>query len=615
MDQTAVPAAPGNRATLPVVLGLLAIATAIPAWVMPALEKPATAGQQTEAGPLGRADVPAESITRLRVANWDEALSGARVFEVRKEGTRWLIASNHGYPADGNTRVTRTAAGILGVPRGRLVSDKVADHADLGVVDPMSPGEAKNGHGKRVTLTDSTGADILDVIIGKRVDGGDGVCYVRDAGRNEVYTAKVDSDLSTRFTDYVEPDPFKIQRDDVRGVAVVDYAIDPDKGTITPGPLTKVARAGKDANWDSPQVPEGKRVAKTKVDDLLSELSYMRLQGIRPFHLRWLQTRGFYVGDQPQFFQLPNALTVQLQGKPYALFGTAGRTDVTTSDGLRYSFMFGKVALGDDEDKDEEAKAADKPEDKKDETAPGANRYVAVFVTYDAALDETAKAEAEKKDGEKDTAPKAKKPSGRERAQKAQERFQQFFYVISDSSFKKLRPDVTTWWEEKPAEPMAGSTGKTVTQWLADNAKLPGIATTASGLQYLVLSSGPADGQPPASTDSVRVAYRGTLVDGTQFDANEDMTFAVTGVIKGWTEALQLMKPGDKWKLFIPPELAYGEAGSPPKIGPNQPLIFEVTLKEVVGRPAPAPTAPPAPPEAKPESPAPPPAPEAKPAP
>ena len=580
MDQNSAPAAAqGNRTTLPVVLGLLAIATAIPAWVLPSMQSAAPTAAVSDGGILGRAGVGPESITGLRVVTWEETLSAAKLFEVKRDGDRWQILSNHGYPADGNTRVTRTASGILGAKKGRLVTDKPAEHEALGVVDPLEPdATAKKGFGKRVTLTDNTGATALDVVIGNRVEGGDGVHYVREAGKSEVFTAKVESDLSVKFVDYVETDPFKIQRDGVRGIAVVDYQVDPDKGSITPGAVTRATRAAADKDWESAQVPADKRIAKAKVDDVLSELSFMRLQGVRPFNLRWLQNRGFYVSDQPQLFQMPNALTVNLQGKPFSLFGTEGRLDVTTKDGLRYSFMFGKVALGDDDDKDEELKAPVKKDEAK--PADGSNRYVAVFVTYDASLDEDAKAAAEPKPGEK------KKLSGKQRAEKAQQRFQQFFYVIGDSSFKKLRPDVKTWFEEKPKEPMAGSSGKTVKQWLADNAALPGITTTASGLQYQVLASGAEGGPKPTTADRVKVAYKGTLIDGSEFDANADMEFGVTGVIKGWTEALQLMKPGDQWKLFIPPEIGYGEAGSPPKIGANAILVFEVTLKEVVGKSA-----------------------------
>jgi FKBP-type peptidyl-prolyl cis-trans isomerase len=593
----AVPVAQGRHpALVPAILGLLAIGTAVPAWIMPLLNDGRSVATETATPPLGRAGVGPESVVGLRVVSWDDTISAPRSFEVKRVNNVWIIPSHHGYPADGNTRVTTTAAGILGVPRGREITSLAAQHESLGVVDPMQPPEgAKKGFGRRVTLTAADGSDVLDVIIGNRVETGTDLYYVREAGQPQVWTAKVESDLSTRFTDYVEKDPFKITREAVRSVAVVEYQVDPDKGLINPGPMTSANRGNDGKPWDSPQAPEGRRIMGAKVDEVLSELGAMSLQGVRPFDARWLASRGFYLGNQPQMFQVPNALTVQVQGKPYALFGTEGRLDVATSDGLRYSFMFGKIALGDDEDQEPEGKAPAKPDEAKpDEAKPadGANRYVAVFVTYDAALDEVAKAEAKqqaeqaeaaKAEGKEPPPPvKRKGLSGRERADKAQQRFQQFFYVISDASFKKLRPDVATWWEDKPAEPMAGATGKSVKQWLADNAALPGVTTTPSGLQYQVLASGPETGAKPTAASSVRVAYRGTLVDGEEFDANDSTTFQVTGVIKGWTEALQLMRPGDRWKLFVPPELGYGEAGSGDKIKANQILVFEVTLHEVL---------------------------------
>jgi FKBP-type peptidyl-prolyl cis-trans isomerase FklB len=119
--------------------------------------------------------------------------------------------------------------------------------------------------------------------------------------------------------------------------------------------------------------------------------------------------------------------------------------------------------------------------------------------------------------------------------------------------------------------------------FLAENAKKEGVKTLPSGLQYKAIKEG--DGPMPKATDTVTVHYRGSLIDGTEFDSsysrNQPATFPANGVIKGWTEALQLMKTGAKWELFIPPDLAYGERGAGQVIGPNSTLIFEVELLSI----------------------------------
>ena len=120
-------------------------------------------------------------------------------------------------------------------------------------------------------------------------------------------------------------------------------------------------------------------------------------------------------------------------------------------------------------------------------------------------------------------------------------------------------------------------------KFFAENKTKPGIITLTNGLQYKVITEGV--GEPPKAEDNVTVNYRGTLIDGTEFDssakAGKPASFRVNGVIPGWTQALTRMKPGAKWQLFIPAELAYGESGRAPTIGPGAPLIFDVELVSV----------------------------------
>lgn len=121
-------------------------------------------------------------------------------------------------------------------------------------------------------------------------------------------------------------------------------------------------------------------------------------------------------------------------------------------------------------------------------------------------------------------------------------------------------------------------------EFLAENAKKEGVKSTDSGLQYTVLEA-KEKGTSPKATDKVTVHYRGTLLDGTEFDSSygrgQPVTFQLDRVIAGWTEGVQLMKTGEKFKFFIPSELAYGDRGAGGKIGPNETLIFEVELLEV----------------------------------
>ncbi len=122
--------------------------------------------------------------------------------------------------------------------------------------------------------------------------------------------------------------------------------------------------------------------------------------------------------------------------------------------------------------------------------------------------------------------------------------------------------------------------------WLAENAKKEGVTTTASGLQYEVITEG--DGPQPTATDKVTVHYHGTIIDGTVFDSSVERgkpaTFGLNQVIKGWTEGVQLMKTGSKYRFFIPSDLGYGANGQGGVIGPYEVLIFEVELISIEGK-------------------------------
>lgn len=158
--------------------------------------------------------------------------------------------------------------------------------------------------------------------------------------------------------------------------------------------------------------------------------------------------------------------------------------------------------------------------------------------------------------------------------------------ALSDDEVKKVLADFQQQMRTRmaaAAQQAADENKKKGEAFLADNKKKKGVVTLPSGLQYKVLKE--SKGTKPKATDTVSVHYRGTLIDGTEFDSSikrgEPASFPVNGVIKGWTEALQLMPIGSKWQLFIPSELAYGTQGAGPQIGPHSTLMFDVELLEI----------------------------------
>lgn len=146
-------------------------------------------------------------------------------------------------------------------------------------------------------------------------------------------------------------------------------------------------------------------------------------------------------------------------------------------------------------------------------------------------------------------------------------------------SYQEAQQVLNTFFQELEAK-VAGAAKADGEKFLAENAKREGVKVTESGLQYEILE--PSLGQKPKATDTVRVHYEGTLIDGTVFDSSykrgESITFPLNGVIKGWTEGLQLMSIGSKYKFFIPYQLAYGERGAGASIPPYAALIFTVEL-------------------------------------
>ncbi|WP_221798066.1 FKBP-type peptidyl-prolyl cis-trans isomerase [Oceanobacter mangrovi] len=153
---------------------------------------------------------------------------------------------------------------------------------------------------------------------------------------------------------------------------------------------------------------------------------------------------------------------------------------------------------------------------------------------------------------------------------------------VIQAAFEKIRED-----QMRKQQALSDATAKASEDFLAENAKKDGVTVTASGLQYEVMTAVDGDAPQPTAADTVKVHYHGTLIDGTVFDSSvergEPIEFPLGNVIPGWTEGVQLMKVGEKFKFFIPADLAYGARSPSPKIPANSALIFEVELLDIAG--------------------------------
>ncbi|MBI3831954.1 MAG: DUF4340 domain-containing protein [Planctomycetes bacterium] len=296
---------------------LLAIGTTLWTWWPHKTEAAKEAEKTGQLLTLEGKRIEPEDITSLRVASWDAESKDSKVFEVARKDNVWVIPTKYDYPADGGSRVGRTAGGVLNIPRGPLVTNDPKFFADLGVVDPLKEGTADpEGRGKRVTLKDASGAVVVDLIVGKKAEKAD-VSYVREGASNDVYTAKVDVDISTSFKDWVETDLLKIVSGDLRMIGIRDYSIDMDTHEFKERASTIFTRPKDKNEWSCDKTPKEKVVNQETLGKLLSEATALRLADVHPFVDDMLDDCGI------------------LRSREGAVFGKEGMMVLGSKDGLR----------------------------------------------------------------------------------------------------------------------------------------------------------------------------------------------------------------------------------------------------------------------------------------
>lgn len=341
----------------------------------------------------------------IEVIDYDEATATARPLKIEFRRGRWVVASHHNYPVELGDRLARHAAGLVDLRKDMVRSDSADDHAQFGVIDPLDTRVASlTGRGKRVTLRDARGDVLADYIFGKPVEGKPGYRYVRVPGRKRTYIVRTDADPSARLADWVEPNLLRLAAGSLRRIVLQIYAIDETFGRVTRAETFTLVR--QDGGWGGAE-----KLPRGSLQPLLDTLERLRIVDVRP--------KPPTVAQDLREGQVRLSLESALSFRQYGFFLTPqgrllakeGELSAETADGLVYVLRFGEVATSGGEVKSAGGR--------------GENRLLMVTVSYDAAR-------AAKYGGDG--------AAGERRARELNQRFADWYYVISGADFEKLRP-------------------------------------------------------------------------------------------------------------------------------------------------------------------------------
>ncbi|HEY8375381.1 MAG TPA: DUF4340 domain-containing protein [Nannocystis sp.] len=367
----------------------------------------------------------------LEVIGWDDSAARTTNFKVELKDGRWTIPSHNDYPADGTERMGKAAASFIDVRKDIYRGDRPEDHAKYGVEDPTDINAKERG--QRITIKDASGTVLADVIVGKRVEDKEGYRYIRLPDQKRVYAVKIEVDISTNFTDWIEKDLLKLEQDQVVQFISDAYKVDEARGKVVGSdPFVAKKDATDDNVWlldEKVSAPAGKELDSFKVKQAIGALDRLQIVGVRPrpelLTLSALQSKGFFVTPDGS-----------------RLYGNEGEVRAICDDGVVYTLYFGEVTYDSGLALTAGTEEAPKPEGEEEEAKKDgtANRYMFVDVDYDPTLDT------------KSSADNPEDAPGAKRAQQLAARFNKWFYVISDASFKQIRKPKADFFKDAPAE-------------------------------------------------------------------------------------------------------------------------------------------------------------------
>jgi len=326
-----------------------------------------------------------QEVKAIEVVDYDESTATARPLKVEFRKSRWLVASNNDYPIDVGDRLNKTAGALIDLKKDQIRSEIPQDHAKFGVIDPLDQKiSSLQGRGKRVTLRDAKKAVLADFILGKPVEGKAGWRYARVPAGKRTYAVKTDADPSARFADWVNAGLLRMPAAQIRKITVVPYSFDPVTGAI--GQIQPVALTPESRQWKSITATlDGLKIvdARPKPPDMAHDLASGQVQ-LSLTTAMSLRRFGFFLTQTGRVLASDGEMTVEM------------------ANGVAYQIRFGDVATSASA---EAAKSA------------GGDRYLFVTTSADPA-----------------------RPEGEKASHDLNARFADWFYVISNADFQKLRP-------------------------------------------------------------------------------------------------------------------------------------------------------------------------------
>ena len=314
----------------------------------------------------------------LEVVDYDDKTGSARPFKVSFTGGRWIIPSHHDYLADGADRLSKTAAGVIGINKDDFRSDNVSEHEVFGVIDPLDNTSASlQGRGQRVTIKGANEAILADFIIGNEVENRPGFRFVRVPDQKRVYAVRMDIDISTKFSDWIEADLLKVEKIKIEKVVLKDYSVNEQTGTVDQRDNLILNKT--DDGWTADDMSEDQEVDDTVINDLITAIDELSIVGVRP------KPEGLSRSLQSSNnIALVQRDLLDLQRKGYfftresQLVSNEGELQAATTDGIIYTMRFGEILYGVGES------VSAGTDSTADETSgPGENRYLFITTNFE----------------------------------------------------------------------------------------------------------------------------------------------------------------------------------------------------------------------------------------